>query len=36
MGQLAHGYLMEQRLTANRPLRNAIDRLWRQIVEEGR
>lgn len=36
LGQSAKEYLMEQRAKASEPLRREIDRIWRQIVAEGR
>jgi len=36
MGRNAREYLMEQRAKANDELRREIDRVWRQIVAEGR
>lgn len=36
LGRLAEGYLNEQRATASPELRQAIDRIWKRIVEEGR
>ena len=36
MGLAAEGYLMEQRAKAGTELRQAIDRVWRQIQTNGR
>ncbi len=36
MGSAAKAYLDEQRAKASRELQNAIDRVWRRIVDEGR
>jgi hypothetical protein len=36
LGQAARAYLMEQRAAAGPELRQAIDRIWQRILEEGR
>jgi len=36
LGRLAREYLLEQRAKAGPQLRREIDRIWRQIEDEGR